>query len=467
MKNYILILSFIFSQSVLSQTDVEKRLNQLEQTVLDLEIKSLFNKILFSGELTTNFSRNNIVDYNTAPEKRTDTLISNTLQLNANSNIGKRFKIYTSLEASFYFGENLGVNSASSTNSLSTQVDGDHIRVTKAYFDYHLIPRSVIASLGRLATTDGPPAHFYSLEDRLGTYASIAYSVPVDGAALSWNMSKTFNFKDDVIFRAIYGEGQRVNRFNAAVGVDPGTASIFDGKLAKDDNYSSALVEYNTKRASFLTKDLNFIVHYIYGTIGSSPSAETRGLGVVSGDRNIYEYNISDDEFFKFDLISFHTDLTDVFGTNLDFYGTHVITKLRSKGEVTVTLVEDHMGGALGAAGTQLSSTPFLGDTDRAIGRKTLVGTRYKFSPSFALGAEYLHATKGSLPTTSFTQAKTNIYNVIGKVYHTFLTKTFNNKKVITRFGYSNALNEYIVNTVYAKTNQRDQSVYGLITLKF
>jgi len=466
MKKYILIVAFLFTPFIYSQDDIQTRLDNLEQTVLDLEIKSLFSKILFSGELTTNFSRENLKNYATAPTKRSNTLVSNTIKLNANSNIGKRIKVFTSLESSFFFGENLAESSPPSS-SLLNERDGDHLRVTKAYFDYHLIPKSLITSLGRLPTTDGPPAHFYSLEDRLGTYALLTYSIPIDGAAVSWNISHTLDMKDSLIGRLIWGKGSKVNRDFPAAGLNASKFAATSSQLAEDNKYKSIMLEYSSKRFGFLSNDINFISHYIKGSLGRFAPYQLRGL--AAGDYHLYEISYTDDELFSFDLYSMHLDMQNIFRTNFDFYLTHKITKLKSSGEAVATLIDDPDPTDSFGLGDKSPNIPskFLGDTDKLTGYSTLLGARYKFTSNFALGAEYLKSTKGTLPTTSFTQAKTNIYNIIGKAYHTYITKTFFAKKVITRLGYTNSLSDFTISSSFASSTQRAESVYALITLKF
>ncbi len=480
MKIYTILITLIFSNITFAQADVQQRLDQLEQTVLDLEIKSLFNKILFSGELTTNFSRENISHHSTTPTKRTNTLISNTFRLNANSNIGKRFKIFTGIESSFFFGESLA-ESRAPDYSLLTQQDGDHLRVVKAYFDYHIIPKEIVASLGRLPTTDGPPAHFYSLEDRLGTYAMLTYSVPVDGAAISWNISKTLDLSDTLIVRAIWGEGERTNRTDPPLGLPAGQTIAFSGKQAQDDKYKSFMLEYGTKKLDPITSQLNFIAHFVKGSLGRFAARTQRGL--AQGDLNVYEIAPTEDEVADFEIFSFHTDMTNLFGTSLDFYLTHKITKQKTSGGFTATVIEDNNTSDGFTAtviednntsdglniGDTVTGFPisFLGNTDRITGRSILLGTRYKFTQSLAIGGEYIKTTNGTLPTTSFTQAKTDMYNTIGQSYHAYMAKTFFNKKVITRFGYTNSLSEYELSLQYTESNKRAESVYGLITLKF
>ena len=51
----------------------------------------------------------------------------------------------------------------------------------------------------------------------------------------------------------------------------------------------------------------------------------------------------------------------------------------------------------------------------RSHGGSTLVGSRYKFDDSFAVGAEYLFTSHGSIPTTFWTKSKLDIYSSYGK----------------------------------------------------
>lgn len=459
-----LIISSLLAFNSYASND--ERLNALEQSVLDLEIKSLFNKINFSGDLLTSGVYTDSEQNTSGLAKTNRSLIVNNLQLHATSIIGKRFKIFTTLEASYYHGEGL-IDSSAPSHFINEEIDGDHIRVSRAYFDFHIFEKELVFSLGRFPTTNGPPSHMYYLEERMGTYPLMAYSVPVDASALTWNVKKTFNLKDSLSVRLITGKAHRGSRTAADSGGSAPIASNLANKKPQDDSVLSAMLEYGTRELPFGGKALNFIFQYIKGHLGaSSPSLVTaQGVGYALKPLGVtdefYQLSINGDELASFDIYNAYFELLDTFGTNLDFYVNYKYSNIKNEANFQLTSLSetskygDTGSGLFGAKGT------------RTHGSSTLLGARYKFTNSFAAGAEYFFASHGSMPTTFWTKNKLDIYSTYGKTWHAYLAKTFYNQSVTTGFGVAKTDHNYEFTTGYIATQRKTNKAYAFINLKF
>jgi hypothetical protein len=447
----VILLSSLIQIAWSNTKELEERIEYLENQVTDLEINSLLNKIKWSGDFSTQYDYYN--SKNSAPKellferprKRIFGLWSNELFLNANANVHKRIGIYTSLRSAFYYNESL-LNSRDVQDSLVDSKTTSYIQVNKAYADIDLVSsKSLIFSIGRLPTTSGPPVHFYSDKRRMGTYPLVAYSVPLDGLALTWNSQYTFGLKDDLVFRFIYTPTSIADYSNPAFGVQGSSTKNYSDLINGSEIYH-LMAEYRTKRAKW-TDDFSLIGQALRYTQGRIIPFETRAVlnaqtleqssGTIQ-DTNLYEVYSDNEKLLSVKSFNLHIEGDGLFGSGLGLYASYKRSHIERKGTLKIVVLEDNVNDQASSTVGNVTDIGgyILGGDKSEWGGTRLLGARYRFNDKFSLGAEHIHGTYGSIPTIFQPYAVQGFYNTVGTGFHNYVNWNVFGETMKLRFGY-------------------------------
>lgn len=447
---FVLVASLV---CISTQANTNDRINKLEDKVLDLEINSLLSKILLSGTF-----RNSIEHYKTknnmnGPNRNNSNVLISDLELNFASSLGDRVKFFSTLQASFLYGDKVFIGNAPSYMT-DEQIDGDSMRIIKAYADLSILPQLLTFSIGRLPTIKGPPAEYYVMDERLGTYPALAYSVPFDGLALSWDIGNTFGLEDRLTFRTVYALNSKNSRSAPWDGKDSISVTGNSGKIAQEDRFYTMMVDYSGSYKKVVSK-MNLIAQYYEGTLGRA--AVTRSHGLNNDTVNFYDMYSDDKNLGRVRGLVSHVDFKNILNSKFDFYTTYAKYWYKKLGDISAKIVGTNTINSLGG---------YLYSEDEQ-GHRLLLGLRYNINELTSVGGEYIESSKGALPSARFSIKKTDFYSFIGTGYHTYVSRHLYNNKVHILLGhyYSNYSNE--LNIKYVESDKRISNIYSLLTLKF
>jgi len=469
-KPYILSWSLffviVFSSHLRAQTNNEelaKRIQELEKDVLDLQISSMLNKVMISGEFFNTISKVDTYNNPYGKKKRHQENFVGNLILNVNSAIGSDVQIYTSFYSSFFYGSSV-FNPDYSTGQITDSTVGYGLNVIKAYIDYKIWQEQIIFSLGRMPTVYGPPSHLYDLTKRTGTYPLIGFSIPFDGGAITWNLKQTFSLKDDLDSRFIFAVANRGN----ATDLDSGRGAAYGtSRIAENTYIYSYMLDYGTKRMPNISSEGRFILQGYYGKLKTFPALRVRGLldSELPGDHDLYEVYASQDDLLDMYGLIMHLEMSDVFKLPVDSYITYKRNWISSHADVLYRIVDNGEGGG------NLGDTGNLGGyfvNGKEAGDSILMGGQFKFSSKISIGGEYLFASEGSMDSTYYTKTSTKFYNIIGDGYHLYYTQSLKADRMNYRFGYMNALSKKeLTGFSQSNNNKRAITYYAHLGLRF
>lgn len=462
LKIIILFLSLpiICSAQTADMKALNQRIDELESSILDLQLSKMGQRFQFGGEFGFNFekfSTNGWTAVQTGPDERDINLYNAFFKLDANINVSDRISFYSSMFSTFYFNRSL-VSVDPVIESQRTFAGSSFIKLNKAYIDYQIIKNSLILSAGRLPTTNGPPEHIKNADDRLGTYASIAYSIPFDGIALTYKSS--FSNKHHFSIRGIFNPGTSISLDNLPGGRTKGVDSSVRGQMTEAQDLNYATLEYSTTALPF-TDHLVFMFNFLDVNLEAPVEREVRGVldSVSPGDTNVYRLNYQGEKAYSAKNYVTYLQLDNIFNSSFDFYSSYKYTLSKKHGSMYATIIESNSGG-LGGVGAVHDLGGFIVNSDMSAGQQ-LHGLRYSLNENNFLGAEYISTNLGTTPSNLFNRRFTSLYAWIGKGGHAYYTKKVRKHNSTIRFGYVNFLRDHYFNNVnYSTIAQRIQNYY-------
>lgn len=440
-------------------SDLESRVAELENSLLDLELSQASRRFSFSGDFGINYDNFQTDGWTGNPKNRSVNNTNIIFELNADAKVSKRLSFYSSLYSSFYM--NKSTVDVGPVLETSRPLGGtSFLRLNKAYLDYQIIQGKLVFSAGRLPTTDGPPEHLKDGDKRRGTYNSLSYSLPFDGFALTYK-GQTLDKKHHYSVRGIFNPGNMIPNTDALGGLEKGKEASVRGQISKPKNFYFATFEYQTKAFKFLDK-LTLLLNYATFSLTGPPETESRGLLDANkpGDRNIYRISHPEETAYSAKNYVAYLQLDNLFKSPFDFYVSYKYTTALKKGDVIATIIEDNEGGALGAQGTTYNLGGFLTNTNINASQQ-LHGIRYKINDKLLTGLEYISTNIGTTPSSFYNRRNTGLYNWMGQGYHSYLTFLMPSQSSSLRVGYVNFLRDHFFNNInYSVMDQRIHNTY-------
>ncbi len=445
--------------------ELENRIEELENSLLDIELSQAARKFSFSGDFGVNYDNYQSDGWANSPKNRSSNVTNIVFELNADVKVSKRLSFYSTLYSNFYMNKN--VATVGPVLETSRHLDGTaFLKLNKAYLDYQIIPGTLVLSAGRLPTTDGPPEHLKDGDERRGTYNTLSYSLPFDGFALTYKGSSD-DKKHSYSLRGIVNPGNIVPTTDIHGGSEKGKESSVRGQISKPESFYFATAEYQTKAFRLVDK-LTLLLNYAAFSLAGPGEQVSRGLLDSSkpGDRNVYRISHPEDTAYSAQNIVAYLELEGLFKSRFDIYSSYKYTNAKKRGNLIGTIIEDNEGGALGAQGTTYSLGGFLTDSDITAGQQ-LHGVRYRYNDRLLTGLEYISTNIGTTPSSFFSRRNTAQYNWMGQGYHSYVTLLMPSQSSSLRVGYINFLRDHYFNNInYSVIDQRVHNTYFAYVLR-
>jgi hypothetical protein len=431
----IFITTFIITINSFADTSGQQTVDiqKLDERITDIELRSLSNRINFGLDLKIESA---LMSNQSKIQGKNSTSHSGYVgsvlfRLNADTNIGDKIYVYASAESLSFYNENLFANTTNS-NNRENQGRGDKLTVSKAYFDWKLYKSWITFSAGRLPTTQGPPAHIKDGVSREGTYPVTAYSVPLDGFALTTKLNSPLDLKDNLTFRVIYKPGGAVNSSTPFRGSNLGDYTN-PARVAKNHQLFSGMLEYEQLSNSHgLWKKMLAIVQYGYYKFASPQAFLVSSIPLPGKENNadLFRVYFDNDKFINAKILSPYLELNEILNTQFDFYTTFAFTTVESFANARAVAITSVL------AGTDFKLGSFL-HPGKATSTRFIVGSRYEFTNHYFLGAEYMKSSEKAAPTVFHANSlfSPNYYN--GNSYEIYALKSMYRDNFIVRLGYT------------------------------
>lgn len=444
---------------------LENRVEELENSILDLELGQASKTFSFSGDFGINYDNYQTDGWPSSPKNRAVNATNINFELNADANVSDRLNFYSSIYSNFYMNNN--ITEVGPVLETSRPLGGtSFLKLTKAYIDYQIIKGTLVISAGRLPTTDGPPEHLKDGDNRRGTYNSLSYSLPFDGFALTYKANSS-NKKHFYSVRGILNPGNFIPNTELHGGSEKGKDSSVRGQISKPESFYFATFEYQSKAFGFLDS-LTFLLNYSNFSLAGPKEQVSRGVldANKAGDRNVYRISHPEDTAYSAQNFVAYLELTNIFKSKFDFYFSYKYTDAQKRGNVRATIIEDNEGGALGAQGTSYDLGGFLTNSNISAGQQ-LHGVRYSITEGLLTGLEYVSTNIGTTPSSFFNRRNTSVYNWMGRGFHSYVTLLFPKQRSSLRIGYINFLRDHYFNNVnYSVIDQRIHNAYASYVLR-
>ncbi len=192
--------------------DSNSRIDQLDQRLSDLELKSILNKFNFSGSFLNHVesykSDNEDID---SSEKYTYVLNPVLLRvgLNVDAQVTNKINFYSTIGMSKFWNQSGRTPEEVGTGPQYESMKGGYsLSGSEAYFDtayilYRFTDNFSLA-LGRMTTNNGPPIEQVEGVTRSGTYPRFGYNAIFDGLGLIYNASKLLPKNHSLKLRLFY-----------------------------------------------------------------------------------------------------------------------------------------------------------------------------------------------------------------------------------------------------------------------
>ncbi len=429
----------------------EMSLKKLDERITDLELLTIKNKINFGVELKNIFGHFSVNrhdgdsttgDGSNLPSKYSSAVGALIYRLKINSELNERVKVYAGAQMVDVYNGDFNTNDYGSENR-STQYHGNDIYLYKAYTNIVLTDRFVF-SAGRLPTTYGPPHHIADGQEREGTYPFIAYSVPLDGVALSAKWNNRFTT------RTIYSYSKSLaDRFSPWESYTLSNPT----QVAGSSTILTQMFEFNDEQ-----RGLNFILQGTHFSLGAFEEASTVSYASSSVGYETFYISPSGKKLIKGNLLTAHLELEKPLGLPLISYLSITKSWSESLSNICTTTVLS------GSADATASCSPYLvsSNDNKAQGVRLIIGSNYNFTDSLSFGAEYMDASKYSIPVSLYTDNLFNFNYLNGEAYHLYSTKTFYNRALSLRVGYFLFDKNATTNSSqsYVDSNENIQHIY-------
>ncbi|NTV15248.1 MAG: DUF3373 domain-containing protein [Desulfobulbaceae bacterium] len=345
-------------------------------------------------------------------DERNDANYSSRFRINMEADVYKSIKFSARLALQKNWADSVGA--FSHDNNRSHTASGDtNLKVDRFYIDWtpkFVVPLSI--SFGRLPTSDGPPQEFKENRKRQSIYPSIIFDGEPDGIVATVGLERYLGLKNAGL-RYFYA---------MAVQYDADQTSMWYLDSVANDMYKD-----NRVQALFFESELPglrdslMVLSYVPAVDLLMQSPDGKSAANV-GDVTLY---------------GVHLQLSDIFGSGLDLFGSYGENHNKPSGN-TVSMGGMPMG--------LMSSGADVATVGKTTGRGWYVGVRYEV-PVDALnrpkiGFEY---NQGSQYWFSYTPGPSEVYNKLatrGMAYDFYYLQPFN-EYLFLRTGYTKIVYDY------------------------
>lgn len=414
------VLISAVAASALGATNAE-----LESRIEELELSRDLNIFSFSGDLENRY------DYYQTTDKKDSTSNNNAnkkryasyFRFNIEAKPTDRLSFYGRLAVSKNwndFTKRTGTSVVSDSGSGGRDRDGSKLFLTRAFINYD-ITKSLVFSIGRLPTVDGPPYNEVESSTRSGAYPMLAYGNYLDGMALTHGM-RLGNGK--LSSRVVYTPAQFVDETTGSTDFD--SKDEAGKKIETQQNIFSFMLDYEGNATKWY-RSLNLIAQYL----------------------------ILDDFFIDSYVSSNPVGHTTLAQNNLALYaGASGIAKTGFDLSVSFKMMKQETEGSMGGTNAWFGTDSSRVKRD---GNVLLVNAGYNFSSKFKLGAEYIKIDDYLLQTDN-TRNIINFYGGEGsKGHHVyFVSKFSNNLKLILGYMKKEIPRTYATSGIFGTVTDQD-----------
>jgi hypothetical protein len=252
MKKLTLVpIALALATPAFAAENINAKVDQLSDRLTELEVAQQLQKVKFSGMM---------LNYFEAFKSDTDRLtpFGMYVGLNADFEVSKRLKFYSTLGMSKFFndeGRSEALNSQSDSGNapyVATEMGawaygGAGVKFDRAFLSYEVESLPLTLAIGRMPTNGGPPLNQMDGLPRQGTYPRFTFNSIFDGMAAVYNfgglLPKDHSFK----VRAFYQPFVLTNPSERTQQL------VVDGIRYKSlSNQYAVLAEYSVKNLGFL-----------------------------------------------------------------------------------------------------------------------------------------------------------------------------------------------------------------------
>ncbi|MFC1513296.1 DUF3373 family protein [Thermodesulfobacteriota bacterium] len=420
---------------------LEKDMDNIYDTLDQVESKSLQDKVNFGAELRTrvdNFKVDNHTFFsdNSTQDTSNDNSWSNRFRLNMDAKIQKNLLFTGRLSVYKNFADSDNNSMAGDSNSAHRPGDSS-VKLDRAYIDWipEGMPVPLALTFGRHPSSEGPPFEMKENRQRQSTYPGLLFDGEADGIVATVGLERYTGLKNSGI-RFAYGKAYQDD--------DNIDSYLNNASSYSDTNVFAAFFESEIPGV----KDSLMVLSALRAT---SMYADTTPLMPPGWGE---QANLGDME-----LYGIHAQANKVADSNFDIFVSTGFNKANPNGQTVG-------GGTMGLLNND-------GVTDHS-GWAAYAGLRYTIQASNLnnpkIGFEFNH---GSDYWFSFTSGSAELYNklaVRGDVYDLYYIQPFNDN-LFMRVGYTMADYDYALSGFhigdFGESTERMHNGYLLLDARF
>lgn len=428
MHKLIMLFLVLFSVETLASMSTEKKLEDIENRLGDLEVSQALRKFRFSGIFINQIEEFSSVRRNTdlispalaslkADSRDTHlTPVMMRVAFNISAEITQRMNFYSTIGmAKFWNLADRNTRNLDETGNFQSLGGSYTFKDSRANFDmayisYNFANSNWTLAMGRMPTNNGPPLNRVDGVKRTGTYPSMSYNNIMDGVAGIYSFNKYLPKDNSLKFRLFYTPFIRVNRNDRSRQVIDDTASGSSGNSGEPvDSHSSFYViqsEYERKNLSWAKEFDFYLSHYHIDKFYSETKQKVDGTPPSSLLDRFYHNGI---EYFRALSTTVYLGVDNLLRTGFGFTGSFTHYDFNYAGE-------DYKSDNV------MFTVNYTFDN--------------KFNAGDVTGIEYLKTDKNRAPTEETTIYVNPFYNMInGEGAHVYYTKVINANQIV-RFGH-------------------------------
>ncbi|MCY4523187.1 MAG: DUF3373 family protein, partial [Halobacteriovoraceae bacterium] len=405
--------------------------SDLVRRVENLEAERVLNIFSFNGEFRTQYFK-----IKNPRGEMLDLYRLNSF-LGVNANISPKIKFYSRYVMSKYFNLYTEENRRPINDDLAlgSRYDGTNVKVERAYFDYFFdVP--LVLTVGRLPTFGGEPLNYYDGLPAQSTYPIMAYSVEMDGVALTYDFYNILPRNHQFSLRAIYTPFSHLNYNSGFFPLSIPTG--MDGGKATSEMVGTLAAEYLLKNRRYFLDEWGFKFFYtkLDGVTFEDVILPPLPQAGIANPTPLLQFP---DKMFDLELTSFSGQLLNVGKMGLDIHAS-----------LTYSKVVNHKLASLAGGATLGLRSNTVGEVSA---KSMLITLKQKLpfpslrNPSF--GLEYFKGERNFVTPTVFGNYEdvTGFYSTMGSAWHVFSLWPIENQLSL-RLGYRHQHSDYKVNRI-------------------
>ncbi len=377
---------------------LEEKVAKLEDKLAEMEANNSTNIFKFSG---TSVTRYDVL----STESKTPAVVNegylpylrSRFSINAEADFNQYITMHSRFTTTKFF------NKWRSTGNLSTYASDtggsdsyqdSNVTLETGYLDIKFPSLSSVLSIGRIPTSDGPPAHYWDGLDRQGTYPLLAFGGTLDAIAWSVNLASLMPQNQSLSVRLIAAPFSDLNLGGSGIPAymrSPNQDTLTGLGVQTTKQHYNLNADYSVKNLSYVDSiNLIYQLNYIDQLNYSSSTGSGSTLSV--NNRNIQ---------------SVYLDFNNILQSNVYLALAHLWTGFDSKG--------------LASAGKGYATSKA---EDTITGSFSLASASYRLS-NWIFGYEYGSGTEGVIYGGNNLEDLSKMYGFPGTLNHAYVTYRF------------------------------------------